>query len=170
MSNNDIQKPRWLPAALKLATGSTQREAAEASGVEPITITRWLRKAGFRQRISQLQSDIVKEALGKLVASTTSAAETLARLLGSKDERVSLEAARSVLTHFLKVREQTEMTERIDELEQLESRQQGPSWFEQQIAETNAERMAELAEWVKKGRPPAEEPAFIKDLPKRYPD
>jgi hypothetical protein len=103
--------------ALSLATGHTKREAALVGNVSESTVKRWTKKPAFQKRVSQLQSEIVTQALGKLTAATTAAADTLARLLSSKDERVSLEAARSVLTQYAKVREVAELNEEFEQME-----------------------------------------------------
>ena len=93
-------------AALALAAGSTQDEAARKSGAGARTIKTWIAKdSGFAQRIRELRSEMTFRALGKLTDNMTSAAYTLGFLSRKgKSEMVRLSAARAILELGAKLR------------------------------------------------------------------
>jgi hypothetical protein len=112
--------PKQEAAAVALASGCTIEVAARECGAAVRTIKTWLADvAEFRQRIDGLREDITKQALGRLVDSMTSAADTLGYLSRkAKSENVRLNAARAVLEMGVKMRETVELAERVAALEQ----------------------------------------------------
>jgi hypothetical protein len=116
---NGTLSPKQEAAALALAAGGTEEEAAKESGAGARTIRTWLHEeAAFARRIKELRSAMTSRALGRLVDNMASAAETLAYLSRKgKSEMVRLSAARAVLELGNKQREAAELEERLQELE-----------------------------------------------------
>src|SRR5262245_32567456 len=115
----DRLTPRQEAAALALAQGCTEKEAAEACGAGSRTIRTWnLQVPAFRQRITELRAAMTSQALGRLVDSMASAADTLGYLSRkAKSEQVRLGAARALLELGVKLRESTELEQRLAALE-----------------------------------------------------
>jgi hypothetical protein len=61
---------------------------------------------------------MIDQATGRLARASAGAASTLRKLLASKDERVKLAAARWILRLGLLLRENSELSERIERLEE----------------------------------------------------
>jgi hypothetical protein len=112
-------------AAVTLASGAGVTAAAQAANVTPKTIRVWLRNSSaFVERINTLQSEMVDEAVGKLTAAHTRAADTLVALLGDSDPRVRHAAATGILRSCKDavasadvLKENAEMAKRLTELE-----------------------------------------------------
>jgi hypothetical protein len=111
--------PKQEAAALALAAGRTQDEAARTCGAGTRTIKTWLHdRPAFARRIQELRAQMTSQALGRLVDSMVNAAKTLAYLSRKgKSEMVRLSAARAVLELGHKLRESVELEERIGALE-----------------------------------------------------
>jgi transcriptional regulator with XRE-family HTH domain len=102
---------------LALARGCSQREAAEQAGCHRTSITRWLREAEFRERVSVARREILAQATGKLGDRILSAIDTLTDLLQSENDAVKLGAARCLLQSLLPLRESEDFAERLSKLE-----------------------------------------------------
>ena len=71
-------KPSWGKAALALAAGQSNADAARAAGVTTRTVTRWRAdEVAFADRIEDLRSEMLTEAAGLLAHTTTAAARKL---------------------------------------------------------------------------------------------
>jgi hypothetical protein len=116
----DRLTPRQESAAIALASGRTESEAADVCGVGSRTIRTWLAASpAFPRRIGELRAAMTSAALGRLSAAMASAADVLAELAASAEsEQVRLGAARSVVELGLKLKESTELEARIAALEQ----------------------------------------------------
>src|SRR5262245_43428431 len=103
--------PKQEAAALALAAGRTQDEAANESGAGTRTIKTWLATyPPFVNRVRELRSEMTSRALGKLVDGMAGAAETLSHLARKgKSEMVRLGAARAILELGQKIRETVEL-------------------------------------------------------------
>jgi hypothetical protein len=108
--------------ALELAAGKTLRDAATAAGIGERTATRRWADPEFRLKVSRLRGEMIGRAVGVMADGMTDAAETLRALLRCKSPNVRLGAARSMLELGPKVRESSELDERV---QALESRQPG---------------------------------------------
>ncbi|HEV8066853.1 MAG TPA: hypothetical protein VGP76_03885 [Planctomycetaceae bacterium] len=109
-----------LPEApLALASGRIVEQAARASNSGARTIKTWLHdQPAFARRVIDLRAEMTSRALGRLVDAMASAAETLGHLSRKgKSEMVRLSAARAVLELATKLRENTELEERLAVLE-----------------------------------------------------
>jgi hypothetical protein len=107
-------------AAAKLAAGGTVAEAATAAGVHARTVFAWKqRDEQFRARIAEMRSQMVTTALGKLSDGMSAAADALVALVDNTDPDVRHRAAVQVITLALRVREQADIEERLQAVEEL---------------------------------------------------
>ncbi|HEV3341917.1 MAG TPA: hypothetical protein VG125_16235 [Pirellulales bacterium] len=102
---------------LALAAGASVREAAEQAGVGERTVYRRLADADFRRAVSEARGRMFDTAFGRLAGLASKAAETLERLMESEKPAVALGAAKAVLEVGPRLRESTEVEERISRLE-----------------------------------------------------
>src|SRR5262249_28909202 len=111
--------PKQEAAALALAGGCTEAEAAGKSGVGQPTIRAWLRqRRPFVRRIGELRAEMTSRALGRLADGMFSAADTLGYLCRQgQSEMVRLGAARALLELGVKLRESVELEARLAALE-----------------------------------------------------
>ncbi|MCH8984669.1 MAG: hypothetical protein IH943_11325 [Acidobacteria bacterium] len=111
-------KPSWGKAALTLAAGGSNTEAAKAAGVNVRTVARWRAdEVSFADRIEALRSEMLTEAAGLLAATTTAAARRLAEIVKSEEERHSLTAARIILDQASRYKNDQALEDRIAALE-----------------------------------------------------
>ncbi len=111
-------KPSWGKAALTLAAGGSNTEAAKAAGVNVRTVARWRAdEVSFADRIEALRSEMLTEAAGLLAATTTAAARRLEEIIQSEEERHALAASRIVLEQASKYRSDRALEDRIAALE-----------------------------------------------------
>jgi hypothetical protein len=111
------QKKSDGPLVAALAAGLSVRAAAKKAGLAERTTYRRLADPAFQAAVKDASREIVTRATARLAASSTKAVDTLRRLLGSKDERVRLSAARwtlRLLTHLL---DHEELSDRVAALE-----------------------------------------------------
>jgi hypothetical protein len=104
--------------AAAIASGSSMRQAAAASGVTVRSIYNWLREPAFVARVEELRSSIVETAMGRMISNLTRAASELRRLLRDEDARVRLGAAKTVLEGAVRLREYAALEARMRALEE----------------------------------------------------
>lgn len=115
---NGALTPKQEAAALALASGYTQDQAAQSARCGIRTIKTWLHDlTSFSGRIQELRAEMTSRALGRMMDGMTTAADTLGRLLNAKSESVRLGACRAILELGVKLRESVETEERIAALE-----------------------------------------------------
>lgn len=102
---------------LALAAGDTVTGAAAKAGTSERTAYRRLADAEFRRAVSEARGRLFDAALGKLAAIATKAADTLDRLMGDEKASVALGAAKAALELGPRLRELTEIEERLARLE-----------------------------------------------------
>jgi hypothetical protein len=103
---------------LALACGATVEAAARQAGVSESTAHRRLAEPEFRQQLQALRADMVQRTVGALMAAATEAVRTLLELLRtSAPFAVRLGAARAVLEMGLKLREVSDLEERLSAVE-----------------------------------------------------
>ena len=111
-------KPSWGKAALALAAGQSNADAAKAAGVTTRTVTRWRAdEVAFADRIEDLRSEMLTEAAGLLAHATTAASRKLAEIIEEGEERHQLTAARVVLDMASRYRVDQALELRISDLE-----------------------------------------------------
>ena len=103
--------------AVAMASGQTLRGAAVVAGIAERTAARRWADPVFRRRVSDLRGQLVQAAVGKLANAMSEAADALQALLTADGENVRLGAARSILELGVKMRESTELEDRVVELE-----------------------------------------------------
>src|SRR4051812_4268513 len=111
--------PKQEMAALALAGGRTQPEAARSAGCGTRTLKTWLHdQPAFGRRVAELRADMTQRALGRLADGMASAADTLGFLSRKgKSEMVRLSAARAVLELGNRLREAVDLEARLAALE-----------------------------------------------------
>lgn len=105
--------------AIAYASGTSLREAARTAGISESTAHRRLKDPAFRRRVSEIRTSFLNEAVGRLAEAANEAVSTLKALLTARSESVRLSAARAILELGPKLREQTEIEERIIALERV---------------------------------------------------
>jgi len=111
-------KDSWAKAALALASGGSNTDAARAAGVTSRTVTRWRAdEVVFADRIEALRSEMLTEAGGLLAHTTTAAVLKLAQIIEEGEERHQLTASRIVLDMASKYRVDQALELRISDLE-----------------------------------------------------
>ena len=100
-----------------LASGQTVAAAARTARVSERTAHRRLADPGFRRAVSQTRAELLAQAVGQLAEATTAAVGTLRALLDAEAESVRLSAARAILDGALKGVEFTDLSERVQALE-----------------------------------------------------
>lgn len=109
---------------MALACGSTIDAAAHKSGLSKRTVYRRLDDSAFRKKLQSYRNDMVTRATGMLTAGSMEAVKTLLSLLGTGNAAVArLGAARSILEIGLKLRQATELEERMTVIEERLQRQ-----------------------------------------------
>jgi len=102
----------------RLAAGETVTCAAKLTGVSRRTVSRRLADPEFRRMIGEARRRIVDTAAGRLAISMTAAAATLRKLLKTADsDAVRLQAAKAIVELAVRLRDATELEERITILE-----------------------------------------------------
>lgn len=110
-----------------LACGATVEAAARQCGVNPRTVFRRLEDPAFRDRVRDLRDAMVRRTSGLLTAAAAEAVRTLLAL--QKDgvpPATRLGAARAVIELGIKVRELSELEDRVTELERAARGDGGP--------------------------------------------
>lgn len=103
--------------AAHIAAGRTIAESATAAGVGESTAYRRLKCPAFAARVRELRAGMVGAALGKLTEGMTAASDVLVGLLKNKNPETRFRAAAKVIELALRVREQTEVEERLAAVE-----------------------------------------------------
>ena len=116
MAQNGRQKGEALLIA-SLAAGESLRDAAHIAGVSERTAHRRWSDSGFRQKVNEAWSEIVRQAVGKLGDASTHAAAVLRELLNADSETVRLSAARSILDHTVRLSEFANVEQRLSDIE-----------------------------------------------------
>ena len=104
---------------LALACGATPETAARQAGVSERTVHRRLADPKFRQKLEQLRTDMMQRTASGLAAAGSESVRTLLDLQkASVPPATRLGAAKAVLEMSMKLREMTDLKERIAALEQ----------------------------------------------------
>jgi HEAT repeat protein len=93
--------------------------AARQAGISAATAYRRLADPDFGQRLQKMRGDMVSRTAGTLTAAASEAVRTLLELLKNPtSSAVRLGAARAVLEIGMKLREMSDLEERLSALEQ----------------------------------------------------
>ncbi|MFT3881797.1 MAG: helix-turn-helix domain-containing protein [Gemmatales bacterium] len=109
---------------LALACGATVEAAAAKSGVTKRTVYRYLEDESFRRELQAYRAQMVYRATGMLTAAAMEAVKTLLGLMnGNHAAAAKLGAAKAVLDLGLKLRQASELEDRMAKIEdRLEQR------------------------------------------------
>lgn len=102
-----------------LARGATYAAAGATAGMSESTVRRRMADDEFRRRVSRLRGELVDAACGQAAAALSGAMTTLVRLLESANDSVALGAARSLVDCAVRLREASELEQRVVELERV---------------------------------------------------
>ncbi len=103
---------------LALASGASVREAAKRAGIGASTAYRRTRDPEFKRRVTEARDQLFDRAVGLLADAAHDAIKTLRELLSSSSPSAQLGAARAILEHGPKLRDQVELENRITALEE----------------------------------------------------
>jgi hypothetical protein len=105
------------PIALGIASGKKHAEVAREAGCSIRTVQRRMQHPEFRRRVQELRGRMLGEAAGSLADAMTDAAAELRAQLANADPLVRHRAACKIIELGLKVREATEVDDRLSALE-----------------------------------------------------
>jgi hypothetical protein len=113
---------------MALACGATVEGAAHKAKLSVRTAYRRLADPAFQARLRQARAELARRAAGLLTAASLESVRTLVELQGvAAPPAARLGAARAVIGLGLKLREETDLVERVAELERrLEEAAAGP--------------------------------------------
>jgi hypothetical protein len=114
-----LKRSKFFEAmAISVAAGMTIRDAAEKIGCARSTAYNVSCDPSFRIRVSEIRSEAVQNASGKLSRIASKAVDVLEQILDSDDAKDRLNAVKMILTHLVPLAEHAELRERLDRLEQ----------------------------------------------------
>ena len=99
----------------------TIKGAANNLGVRVHTLYARMRKPEFKELYARARTDLLKAATAKMQSHLADACEVIAEIMNDADtsQQVRLNAADCILRNTLRLLEQTDIVERLDELEKL---------------------------------------------------
>ena len=107
-----------MRTALKsLIAGNTVTQAARDAGVTERTIYNWLQNEEFNAELRKYEGMILDRIAGGLLVDAQAARKEISRQLLAGTTVEKRHAARLILSHVLKFREQTDLLQRIERLE-----------------------------------------------------
>jgi hypothetical protein len=104
--------------AYYLARGASREEAGGAAGCCKRVVYNRLADAEFKLRVTEFRRAMIDEAVGKLATIAGRAVDVLAAALDDGRVTIRVRAATTLLDALLRVRAQTELDERLTQLEQ----------------------------------------------------
>ena len=112
-------------AIIALLTEPTVEEAAQAVGVSPVTLWRWMQLEDFRAQYRAARRQALENAVAQLQRTAGEAIEALRRNLACGVPSVEVRAAQVILEQAAKGVELIELEARIAELERVAENEQG---------------------------------------------
>ena len=112
-------KSKYLePIAVLVAGGSSIKAASETAGCSLQTAYNLSATSEFRQRVSEIRTQMTTEAVGKLTSAATQSVDTLMELLTAEHEaNIRLNASKAILLHLGPLSEHGELRQRISAIE-----------------------------------------------------
>ena len=106
------------PIAVLVAGGSSIKAASATAGCSLQTAYNLSATSEFRQRVSEIRTQLTTETVGKLTSAATQAVDTLMELLTAEHEaNIRLNASKAILTHLGPLSEHGELRQRISDIE-----------------------------------------------------
>ncbi len=108
-------------AITALLEAPTIREAAEACGVSVRTLQRWLAESSFSEEYRRAKVSLLSAAAGRLSAATGLATSVLMHIAADQHSpsAARVTAARAIIEHAQRDREQDDLAVRISKLESI---------------------------------------------------
>jgi len=103
--------------AAALGSGHAMKEAAKLAGISLRTARRISTDPAFKARVRELRGQAIEQSAGLLADSGAEAVTVLRALLRSESDTARLNAARTILDNLLRWREQLDLAERLEALE-----------------------------------------------------
>lgn len=116
MRKNETDKREILMDALLHSPDVSN--AAKQADVSRSTVYRWLRDPDFADEVKQRRNAMLDAAIESIKCHSQNAANTLASMLDSKDERLRRMAAKDLLDYSFKILEGRDVLERIEAIEE----------------------------------------------------
>lgn len=115
--------PKQQKAIAALLTNDTKKAAASAAGVDPRTLRRYFEDPEFRAEYRKAFSELLEDSTRKAQQSIAPALQVLREIAGNGREtgQVRVSAARSLLEYSLRLTEQLDLLQRLEELEKVVS-------------------------------------------------
>lgn len=114
-----LKKSKFFESlALEVAGGSTIRDASTKIGCAVSTAYNLSCDPSFKTRVSEIRSEAVQGAVGRLSVIASRAVDALAELLGPEnDARDRLASAKTILGVLVPLSEHAELRQRLDAIE-----------------------------------------------------
>lgn len=116
MIKNDAEKREILLDALLHSPDVSK--AAERAEVSRATVYRWLKDTEFAVELKQKRDAMLDAAIEFVKCHSAQAADTLAEMLASGDERLRRMAAKDLLDYSFKIMERRDVLERLAAIEE----------------------------------------------------
>lgn len=119
-----LRKEKALQALL---TSRTRAEAAKAAGIGESTLREYMKDPEFLEQYREAFRNLVQDATRQAQQSIAPAIATLKEIMEDADAQATarIQAARSTLEYSLKLTEQTDILEHLQELEKAVSALEG---------------------------------------------
>ena len=114
---NDSLTPRQAAALPHIASETNLLRGAEAAQIGRRTLMRWMHDPAFRAELERIRQNISDLAFNVVEGLTLKSAIRLEQLLDDPDPKVRLRALKITLSTSLSVKEQKEIRNRIEVIE-----------------------------------------------------
>lgn len=117
----NLKTSRKQRAIIALLQYPTTDKAAEAVGVHPSTLRRWLRQPGFREALLQARREVFSQSMGRLQHAAQPAVTMLMRIMADTNTPASVRvrAIDTILSQAGKALEFEDIEGRVSLLEQV---------------------------------------------------
>jgi DNA-binding MurR/RpiR family transcriptional regulator len=111
-------------AIIALLSQSSIPDAAQACGLSPVTLHRWLKDTGFQAAYREARRHVVQQAITQVQQATGEAVETLRAVMQDPEAPASakVSAAKTILETAVKAVELEDVEQRLAALEAREAR------------------------------------------------
>ncbi len=109
----------WDRAIAAILEEPSLRIAAERLHVQERTVLNWLKRPEFKKAFLDARRRVLDATVTRLTKATGLAVEALVRNLDNKKATVQIRAAVAILNHAFRGLEQTDLIERLQEMETL---------------------------------------------------
>lgn len=123
MKPNDSPKrnhnSKWDPAIQALLQHATREQAAQAAGINPSTLYRWMQDPEFQKAQLEARRQVYGEAMGRLQQAANTAVDTLIGIMNNTEAPVGgrVQASKCVLELSRKSLELDDLKIQVEELQ-----------------------------------------------------